>query len=104
MCILKLRIDSNIDNFSMSSTTNDEHDKSVDLPSSQRSYAFIESDANELEQIIDLLRQFFPRTKVVESNHPNLNSQTDEQVSTPVRYEEKKLIKKGISCFVLVDI
>lgn len=84
MCILKLRIDSNIDNFSMSSTTNDEHDKSVDLPSSQRSYAFIESDANELEQIIDLLRQFFPRTKVVESNHPNLNSQTVEQVSTPI--------------------
>ncbi|CAF0760164.1 unnamed protein product [Didymodactylos carnosus] len=49
---------------------------------SPKSYAVIETgDATELEQIIDLLRQFFPNTKILEYNNNNRGSR--EQSSTP---------------------
>ena len=40
-----------------------------------RSYALIEADPDDFNHIIDLFRQFFPRTRIVECNHqPRHNS------------------------------
>ena len=58
-----------------------------------RSYAIIETDdANELEHIIDLLRQFFPRTKVIEyKSYPQRSpSETEEQISSNVNSPVRK--------------
>lgn len=44
-----------------------------DLDSPVRSYALIETDSNELDRIIDILRQFFPNTRIVECNNPSSN-------------------------------
>jgi len=51
-----------------------------DVDSPIRSYALIETDSNELDRIIDILRQFFPNTRIVECN----NSSSD-QSRTPSR-------------------
>lgn len=51
-----------------------------DIDSPVRSYAVIETDSNELDQIIDVLRQFFPNTRIVECN----NSSSDPS-RTPSR-------------------
>jgi hypothetical protein len=67
----------------------------TDVESSTRSYAVIETDPNELEHIIDLLRQFFPRTKVIEykSYSQRSSSENDEQISSNVNSPVwKKLI------------
>lgn len=40
----------------------------ADAPSS-RTFALIETDAHELDQIIDVLRQFFPNTKILDYHH-----------------------------------
>ena len=55
-----------------------------DTDSGTCSYAIIETDPNELDHIIDLLRQFFPRTKITEYNHPNHASRitSTQQTST----------------------
>ena len=45
-----------------------------DAESPFRSFALIETDPNELDRIIDILRQFFPNTRVVECNHSSTNS------------------------------
>lgn len=43
--------------------------------SSVRTYALIESNAFELDQVVDLLRQFFPNTKVIEcTNQTHLSN------------------------------
>ena len=44
-----------------------------DLDSPVRSYALIETDSNELDRIIDILRQFFPNTRIVECNNTSSN-------------------------------
>jgi hypothetical protein len=44
-----------------------------DVDSPVRSYALIETDPNELDRIIDILRQFFPNTRVVECNNSSSN-------------------------------
>ena len=44
-----------------------------DIDSPVRSYAVIETDSNELDQIIDILRQFFPNTRIVECNNSSSN-------------------------------
>ena len=60
-----------------------------DADSPSGSYAIIETDPEELDQIVDLLRQFFPRTKITEYNHPNHSPTiTPAQQTSPV--ERKK--------------
>ncbi len=44
-----------------------------DVDSPVRSYALIETDCNELDRIIDILRQFFPNTRIVECNNSSSN-------------------------------
>ncbi|CAF2845311.1 unnamed protein product [Rotaria sp. Silwood2] len=44
-----------------------------DNDSPVRSYALIETDPNELDHIIDILRQFFPKTRIVECNNASSN-------------------------------
>lgn len=44
-----------------------------DVDSPVRSYALIETDPSELDRIIDILRQFFPNTRVVECNNTSSN-------------------------------
>lgn len=44
-----------------------------DIDSPVRSYAVIETDSNELDRIIDILRQFFPNTRIVECNNSSSN-------------------------------
>lgn len=44
-----------------------------DVDSPVRSYALIETDSNELDRIIDILRQFFPNTRIVECNNTSSN-------------------------------
>ena len=44
------------------------------VDSTLRCYAIIETDPNELEQIIDLLRQLFPATRIMEYKSHNLSS------------------------------
>jgi hypothetical protein len=47
-----------------------------DVDSPIRSYALIETNPDELEHIIDLLRQFFPKTKIIEYNNPHQSSRS----------------------------
>ncbi len=47
-----------------------------DDDSPTRSYALIETDPDELDRITDLLRQFFPKTKIIEYNNQRPSSQT----------------------------
>ncbi|CAF2628502.1 unnamed protein product [Rotaria sp. Silwood2] len=49
----------------------DKQDNRPDIDSPTRSYAIIETNPNELDHIIDLLRQFFPKTKVIEYSNQN---------------------------------
>ena len=44
-----------------------------DVDSPVRSYALIETDPTELDRIIDILRQFFPNTRIVECNNSSSN-------------------------------
>jgi hypothetical protein len=79
---------------------------SSDVDLTTRSYALIETDADELEHIIDLLRQFFPRTKIIEykSYRQRSSSETEEQISSnvnsPVKREKKTQTKQRICLFV----
>ncbi|CAF1084664.1 unnamed protein product [Adineta steineri] len=52
-----------------------------DVDSPVRSFALIETDSNELDRIIDILRQFFPTTRIVECN----NSSSSNPSRTPSR-------------------
>ncbi|CAF3691056.1 unnamed protein product [Rotaria sp. Silwood1] len=54
----------------------DKQNNLPDIDSPTRTYAIIETNSNELERIIDLLRQFFPTTRIIEYNNQNhlLNS------------------------------
>ncbi|CAF3243255.1 unnamed protein product, partial [Rotaria socialis] len=57
-----------------------------DVDSPVRSYAIIESNSNELDQVIDVLRKFFPRTRIVEYNQSknNLSNVTKPQKQTSI--------------------
>ncbi len=100
MCILAILTSSNISIHSMHSpkqnlSTDEQQELSTDIdtvknlggtntPSSIngnrsdvdspiRSYALIETDPTELDRIIDILRQFFPNTRIVECNNSSSN-------------------------------
>lgn len=66
-----------------SSTTGNRSD--VDSP--VRSYALIETDSLELDRIIDILRQFFPTTRIVECNnassHPSRTPSRSSSLAAP---------------------
>ncbi len=64
----KLTIDDQ-DNITLNKTST-----RSDADSPIRSYALIETDPEELEHIVDLLRQFFPKTKILEYNNQNYSS------------------------------
>ncbi|CAF0831636.1 unnamed protein product [Rotaria sordida] len=49
----------------------DKQDNHPDIDSPIRSYAIIETNPNELDHIIDLLRQFFPQTRIIEFSNQN---------------------------------
>ena len=56
----------------------------LDPDSITRCYALIETNPDDLEHIIDLLRQFFPKTKIIEYNNPNVSvhlSATQQQTT-----------------------
>lgn len=67
-----------------------------DVDSSERSYALIETNPKELDRIIDLLRQFFPKTKIIEYNKQSHLSQTitspesDDQLSANTNSQVRK--------------
>ena len=50
------------------------HSTRSDVDSPVRSYALIETNPNELDHILDLLRQFFPKTRIIEYNTPSHSS------------------------------
>lgn len=102
MCIEKHLNSNLIERFSMYSSKTevsiDEQEKTScsDTDSGTCGYAIIETDPNELDHIIDLLRQFFPRTKITEYNHPSRITST-QQTSTV-----RKVITNGEKYFFVV--
>lgn len=48
-----------------------------------RSYALIEADPNDFDNIVDLFRQFFPRTRIVECNHQQRQTSAETSNSYP---------------------
>ena len=58
-------------------------DRAADVDSPSRTYALIESDPHELDHIIDIFRQFFPKTRIVECHkQPRGTSQTSQPRQT----------------------
>ena len=57
-----------------------------DVQSPARTYALIETDAYELEQIIDLLKQFFPKTKILDYNHTTQSTTSQTQTSVTSQF------------------
>ncbi|CAF1008633.1 unnamed protein product [Adineta ricciae] len=57
-----------------------------DVQSPARTYALIETDACELEQIIDLLKQFFPKTKILDYNHTTQSTASQAQTSVTSQF------------------
>ena len=51
--------------------------------SPSRSYALIETDPTELDRIIDLLRQFFPNTRIIECNNSSSNPSRSPLATSP---------------------
>ncbi len=69
-------VSSDIDNVKIGARTNTPSSitgNRSDVDSPVRSYAVIETDSNELDRIIDILRQFFPNTRIVECNNSSSN-------------------------------
>lgn len=65
-----------------------------DIDSPVRSYAVIETDSTELDQIIDILRQFFPNTRIVECNNSSSNpSRTPSRSSSAAAPQQQTSIE-----------
>ncbi|CAF0886480.1 unnamed protein product [Rotaria sordida] len=63
-----------------------------------RSYALIETDPNELDHIIDILRQFFPNTRIVECNNASSNpSRTPSRSSLATAPQQQTSIESNSS-------
>jgi len=79
-------------------STDDQDNTSLnksDVDSPIRTYALIETDPDELDHIIDLLRQFFPKTKIIEYNNQShlshtITSQYDDQTSPSTSSQVRK--------------
>ena len=69
-----------------------------DVDSPVRSYAVIETDSSELDQIIDILRQFFPNTRIVECNNSSSNpSRTPSRSSLAAAPQQQTSIESNSS-------
>jgi len=69
-----------------------------DIDSPARSYALIETDSNELDRIIDILRQFFPNTRVVECNTSSTDpSRTPSRSSLAAAPQQQTSIESNSS-------
>ena len=91
------------DNSLLNKTTNS---NCSDSDSSIRSYALIETDPGELDHIIDLLKQFFPKTKIVEYHNQTQSSniittsqqqqsiENDEQISSNLGSQVEEIKKQ----------
>lgn len=94
-------ISSEIDNVKTGVQTNSplsitENRSDVDSPI--RSYALIETDSNELDRIIDILKQFFPNTRIVECNNSSSNpSRTPSRSSLATAPQQQTSIESTSS-------
>jgi len=69
-----------------------------DVDSPVRSYAVIETDPTELDRIIDVLRQFFPNTRIVECNNQSSNpSRTPSRSSLVAAPQQQTSIESNSS-------
>lgn len=74
-----------------------------DVDSPVRSYAVIETDPTELDRIIDILRQFFPNTRIVECNNSSTNpSRTPSRSSLVAAPQQQPSIESNSSLRVPV--
>jgi hypothetical protein len=88
----KLSSDDQLDNDNQDNTSLNIQSTRSDVDSPTRSYALIETDPNELDHIIDLLRQFFPKTKILEYNHSLHTTVSQQQTSIGNNYSSQFLI------------
>ncbi|CAF1116096.1 unnamed protein product [Adineta steineri] len=75
----KLSCEEQLNNDKQGNISSNVNNSYSDVDSPAPSYALIEADSNELEQIIDLLRQFFPKTKIHDYNHSLQTTKLREQ-------------------------
>lgn len=94
-------ISSDVDNVKIGPRTNSPSSitgNRSDVDSPVRSYALIETDSNELDRIIDILRQFFPNTKIVECNNSSSNpSRTPSRSSLATAPQQQTSIESNSS-------
>ena len=94
-------ISSDIDNVKIGARTNTPSSVTgnrSDADSPVRSYAVIETDSNELDRIIDILRQFFPNTRIVECNNASSNpSRSPSRSSLGVAPQQQTSIESNSS-------
>ncbi|UJR38081.1 hypothetical protein I4U23_030762 [Adineta vaga] len=91
------------DNDNMKSTVRTSTPSSIngnrsDVDSPVRSYALIETDSMELDRIIDILRQFFPNTRIVECNNSSSTpSRTPSRSSSLAAPQQQTSIESNSS-------
>ena len=94
-------ISSDIDNIKIgqrTTTPSSINGNRSDVDSPVRSYALIETDSTELDRIIDVLRQFFPNTRVVECNNSSSNpSRTPSRSSSAAAPQQQTSIESNSS-------
>ncbi len=100
-------VSSDIDNVKIGARTNTPSSTTgnrSDVDSPVRSYALIETDSNELDRIIDILRQFFPNTRIVECNNSSSNpSRTPSQSSLATAPQQQTSIESNSSLRVPIS-
>jgi hypothetical protein len=100
-------ISSDIDNVKIAARTNTPSSITgtrSDVDSPVRSYALIETDSNELDRIIDILRQFFPNTRIVECNNSSSNpSPTPSRSSLAAAPQQQTSIESNSSLRVPIS-
>jgi hypothetical protein len=94
-------ISSDVDNVKIGARTNTPSSitgNRSDVDSPVRSYAVIETDSNELDRIIDILRQFFPNTRIVECNNSSSNpSRTPSRSSSSAAPQQQTSVESTSS-------
>ncbi|UJR08202.1 hypothetical protein I4U23_012475 [Adineta vaga] len=63
-----------------------------DVQSPTRTYALIETDAQELDQVLEILKQFFPKTKILDYNHTTQSTAIQPSTSISSSYTSQFLI------------
>jgi len=88
----KLSSEDQLDSDNQGNTSSNINSTRSDVDSPTRSYALIETDPDELDRIIDLLRQFFPKTKILEYNQSSHTTASQQQASSGLNYSSQFLI------------